>query len=92
MGSLVPSNVELLFKGRLPSQDPRRDLFFFYFRENEEGREGMAGWGNRERNIHFLFHFFMHSLVDFSMCPDRGSNRQPWYIGGDTLTELPSQG
>ena len=40
-----------------------------------------------------LVHILKHSLVDSYMCPDRGSNPQPWRIG--TLlqpTELPGQG
>ena len=34
----------------------------------------------REKNIDLLFHLFMHSLVDSHMCPDQGSNLQPWCI------------
>ena len=35
----------------------------------------------------------MHSLVDFCMCPDWGSNPQPWRITMTPLpTELPGQG
>ena len=37
--------------------------------------------GEGERNIALLFHFFMHSLVDSCMCPDWGSNLQPWCVG-----------
>ena len=33
-----------------------------------------------ERVIILLFHLFMHSLVDSSMCPDQGPNLQPWHI------------
>ena len=35
----------------------------------------------REKNIDLLFHLFMHSLVDFCMCPDWGSNLQPGPVG-----------
>ena len=34
----------------------------------------------RERNIDLLFHLFMHPLADSYMCPDQGSNLQPWRI------------
>ena len=47
---------------------------FIDFRER--GRKGEGG----ERNVDLLFYFFMHSLVDAYMCPDRGSNPQPWRI------------
>ena len=40
------------------------------------------GWGReRERNIDWLFHLFMHSLVASYMCPDWGSNWQPCVLG-----------
>ena len=49
--------------------------------------------GGRERDIDLLFHLFMHSLVDSCMCPDRGSNTQPWHTGMMLYpTELPRQG
>ena len=50
--------------------------------------------GERRRNINFrLFHLFMHSVVGLWMCPDRGSNLQPWLIRLTlSLTELPGQG
>ena len=36
---------------------------------------------------------FMHLLVASCMCPDWGSNMQPWHIGTMTQpTDLPSQG
>ena len=35
----------------------------------------------RESEIILLFHLFLHSLVESCMCPDRGSNLQPWSIG-----------
>ena len=35
----------------------------------------------RVRNIHLLFHLFMHSLIASCMCPDWRSNPQPWLIG-----------
>ena len=41
--------------------------------EKERGRE-------RERETDFLFHLFMHSLVDYCMCPGQASNLQPWCI------------
>ena len=35
----------------------------------------------------------MHSWVDYCMCPDQGSNLQPWHIGTTPQpTELPGQG
>ena len=43
----------------------------------------------REKNIYLLFHLFMHSSVDSSVCPDQISNPQPWRIGTTLqLTEL----
>ena len=42
-------------------------LFYWFFRVSGKERE-------RERNINLLFHFFMHSLVDFCMCLDQGKN------------------
>ena len=45
------------------------------------------------RNIYLLLHFFLHSLVDSSMCPDLGSN--PNLVVSEMMlypTELPSQG
>ena len=35
----------------------------------------------RERNVDLLFHLLIHSLVASCMCPDQGSNLQPWPIG-----------
>ena len=47
----------------------------------------------RERSIDLLFHLFIHSLVDSCMCPDQGSNTQPWHIGTMLKPiELPGQG
>ena len=43
-------------------------------RERKKEREGGR---KRERE---LFHLFMHSLVDSSVCPDQGANPQPWRI------------
>ena len=43
-------------------------------RKREREREG-------ERNIDLSLHLFMHSLVVSCMCPDLGSNLQPWCIG-----------
>lgn len=37
--------------------------------------------GERKRNINSLFHSFMHSLVEFWIFPDRGSNLQLQHIG-----------
>ena len=34
----------------------------------------------RDRNIDLLFHLLMRSSVDSCMCPDWGSNPQPWCI------------
>ena len=55
------------------------DFFFnaLIFRERERGEEK-----ERERERHteteikicLLFHLFVHSLVDFCMCPDQGLN------------------
>ena len=66
------------------------DFFFtaLIFRERE--REGKGGGEKeRERETHteteikicLLFHLFVHSLVDFYIRPDWGSNPQPWHIG-----------
>ena len=49
---------------------------FIDFRERERGRERRT---DKERNIH-LFHISVHSLTDSFMCPDWGSNPQPWCI------------
>ena len=71
--------------------------FFIGFREKKGGgrgkREEEGREGGRERNNDLLFHLFMHSLVASCICPDQGSNLQPWCIG-TTLqpNELPSQG
>ena len=44
--------------------------------------ERMAGRrGKKERNIIFLFHLIMYSLVDSCTCPDQALNLQPWCIG-----------
>ena len=45
----------------------------------EKGRE-------RERNIDLLFHLFMHSLADSSMCPDQEQNLQPFGLQNDAPT------
>ena len=53
-----------------------REFMFIYllsFLEREEV--------GRERDINLLFHLFMHSLATSYMCPDWGSNLQPWYTG-----------
>ena len=50
-------------------------------RERERGereRERERGERGRERNIYFLFHLAMHSLVDSCMCPDQRLNMQSW--------------
>ena len=41
------------------------EILKLIFREGEEGRE---------RNIDWLLHLLMHSLVDSCMCPDWGLN------------------
>ena len=47
----------------------------------------------RERDVNLLFHLFMHSLVASCMCPDQGSNPQPWSMWMTLYpSELPSQG
>ena len=46
--------------------------------EREKGGREREG----ERNNDLFFHLFTtHLLVDSSMCPDRGSNPQPWHVG-----------
>ena len=35
-----------------------------------------------EGDIGFLFHLFIHSLVASFMCPEGGSNPQPWHSSG----------
>ena len=42
-------------------------------RETERERER-----EREREMDLLFHLFMHSLVVSCVCPNWGSNPQPW--------------
>ena len=44
-------------------------------REREEGAE------REMSNMDLLFHLIMYSLVDSCMCPDQGSNPQPWCMG-----------
>ena len=63
--------------------------FFLFEREREEERER-----ERERRERFVVHhLFMHSLVDSWMCPDRGSNSQPWRIRRMlSPTEMSGQG
>ena len=47
----------------------------------------------REQDIDLLFHLIIHSLVDSCMCPDLGSNPQPWHVGVALKPiNLPSQG
>ena len=50
-------------------------LFIDLLEKKEGGRKR-----ERERED-LLFHLFMHWLVDFYMCPDPGSNLQPWPVG-----------
>ena len=38
------------------------------------------GGGGRETEREICWHLSMHSLVAFCMCPDWGSNPQPWCI------------
>ena len=47
------------------------------FRESKARKKGMR---DRERKI-CCVHLFMHSLVASCLCPDLGSNLQPWHIG-----------
>ena len=42
--------------------------------EGKGGREG-------KRNIDLLFHIFVHSLVNFYMCPHQGSTLKLWLMG-----------
>ena len=47
----------------------------------------------RERNIDLLFHSFMYPLTVSYMCPDWGSNPQPWGVRTTLqLTEPHGQG
>ena len=57
-------------------------LFFTYLLILERGER------ERERNppINFLFHLFMHLLVDSCMCSDRESNPQGWHVLWRALT------
>ena len=84
---LKGNSPNLAILGIFPSAPRILFLFNIYFllilerkkgrgekeREKERERE-------RERGIN-LFHLFMHSLVASCMCPDWGSNSQPWCIG-----------
>ena len=46
-----------------------------------------------KKNIEFLLHLFLHSLVNSCTYPDQGSNLQPWSFGMMLQpTELPGQG
>ena len=52
----------------------------------ERGREGGDERENEtdrqtDIDIDSLFPLFVHSLVDSCLCPDWGSNPQPWCIG-----------
>ena len=55
---------------------PENFLRLFFFRKHwfytQRGR-------GRRRNI-LWFHLFMHSVIASCMCPDQGSNLQPWHI------------
>ena len=53
-----------------------KSFFNLLILERERKRKGRQ----RERNLDLLFHLFMHLLVDSFMCPDQGSNLQPWCI------------
>ena len=44
-----------------------------------------------QRDVNVLFHLFMHSLADSCVCPDWGSNPQPWCIGDDAPTNWATQ-
>ena len=62
-------------------------------RERERERKKERGRERRERNIKLLFCLFIHSLVDFCMCPNWGWNLRPWHIWTSLQpTELPDQG
>ena len=52
-------------------------IFICWFLERER-------WG--ERNIDLLFHFFVDSLIDSCLCPDRGWNPWPSCSGMTVLT------
>ena len=52
-------------------------IYLLIFIDRGQGGEGEE---ERERNIDVLFYLFMHSLTVSCMCPDRGSNLQPWCI------------
>lgn len=46
-------------------------------RDRRERKERERQEREREGNVDLLFHLFMHSLGEVSMCPDWGSNLQP---------------
>ena len=33
-----------------------------------------------EKHMDLLFHSHIHSLLDSYVCPDQGSNPQPWHM------------
>ena len=61
---------------RFLEQQPQLFFTFLFvdFRETESK-------GEKERNTDLLFYLFMYSLVDSCLCPEQGSNPQPWCIG-----------
>ena len=54
---------------------------FLLILEREEGAGGRERGRERNRNTDLLFHFFIHWLVGCCLCPDQGSNPQPWRMG-----------
>ena len=65
-------------------------FLFINFREREEkGREGERE-GETERVRDLLFHLFLHSSGDSSLCPDWESNLQPQH-SGRSLTSWDNQ-
>ena len=57
-----------------PGQSWPIDFFFNFYIDFRVGK------GEKKRNTDLLLHLSMHSLVDSPMCPDWGSNPQPWHI------------
>ena len=46
----------------------------FRNRQRKRERRGVGGRGS-------LFHTLTHLLVDSCLCPEQGSNPQPWHMG-----------
>lgn len=59
-------------------------FFLIYWLKEREERE-------RKNTLISLSHLFIHSLFDSRMCPDRGSNLQPWWYQGSAPTSWATQ-